>query len=151
MRNILFLALISLSFIACEDVTDPRPVIQGEANAVLFRSNVQAASISNNVISIEGVDLDEVTLQINGDTPGTYEITPNSGNAATFVLEGVTFSTADPEASGLIEIEEITNTYVTGNFYFEAIRSGTDEKLNFSKGVFYRIPFANPTPPEEAE
>lgn len=147
MQKILFLALIALSFIACEDVTDPRPVIQGEVNAILFRSNSQTASVSNGVITIEGSDLDLVTLQIDGDTPGTYEITPNSGNTAAFVLEGVTYSTSSPDASGVIEIEEITNTYVTGNFYFEAIRSGSDETLNFSKGVFYRIPFSTPTPP----
>jgi hypothetical protein len=146
MRKLFFLALISISFMACEDVVDPRPVIQGEANGTLFRSATQVASNSGGNVTIQGANLDILTLEINGNNVGVYEITPNSGNVATFEIEGVVYNTNGPETSGMIEIEEITPLYITGNFFFEARRNGTGESLAFSKGVFYQIPFSTLSP-----
>lgn len=147
MRKIFFLAFISLGIVACEDVVDPSSVIQGEVDQTLFRSNAEAAFNNEGELVIQGSDVNIVTLKTNGDAVGMYEITPNSGNAATFVRDGVSYITSGPDTGGMIEIEEITNAYVTGNFFFEARRNGVGERLNFSKGVFYRIPFSSADAP----
>ena len=144
MRNILYLFVFVILFSACEDVVEPSSIIQGEVNETLFRSNSETAFINEaGELIIQGSNVDAVRLKTNASAVGLYEISPNSGNSASFVSDGNTFITAGPNSGGMIEIEEITNAYVTGNFYFEARRNGVGERLNFSKGTIWRVPFSN--------
>lgn len=151
MRKIFFLALISIAFTACEDVVEPSSVIQGEVDQSLFRSNAEAAFNNEGELIIQGSNIDVVTLKVNSNAVGMYEISPNSGNAATYVRDGSSYITNGPNTGGMIEIEEINEQFVTGNFFFEARRNGVGERLNFSKGVFYQVPFNNAEDPEDID
>mgnify|MGYP005863797793 CR=1 FL=1 len=150
MRKILFLFVFVVAFSACDDVVKPSSIIQGEVNETLFRSNNETAFVNESgELIIQGTNVDAVTLRANANAVGLYEISPGSGNSASFVRDGNTFITAGPNTGGMIEIEEITPAYVTGNFYFEARRNGVGERLNFSKGEFWRVPFGGADLPGE--
>lgn len=151
MRKLLALLLLIFSLSACNNVEDPRPFIQGEVDAVFFRSNDQFANVNNSIITIQGFDFDELKLTIDGLTTGSYNLAPGSGNSASFVREGNTYTTLGTDTSGMIEIEEITPFYITGSFYFEARRNGIGERLNFSKGFFYQIPIVGAGLPGDGE
>lgn len=140
MRKIILVSILLVGIFSCSDVVDPRPVIQGEVDGVLFRSADQAAFNSDGQLVIQGQSIDLLVLTLNNTNEGIYPITATSSTMASFVREGVTYTTAGTETDGMIEIEESTPTYITGNFYFEANRDGGDDRLNFTKGVFYRIP-----------
>ena len=141
MRNILPLLAFIILFSSCDDVVEPSSIIQGEVNETLYRSKAEVAFNNEGELVIQGSNVDVVTLRTNAAEVGMYEISPNSGNAASFVLAGDTYITSGPDTGGMIEIEEITASYVTGNFYFEARRNGVGERLNFAKGNFWRVPF----------
>lgn len=143
MRITLTIALVFILSISCINVEYPRPIIQGEVDAVLFRTNSQNAFIENGVLNIVGSTVDQISLQVSGTSVGVYTISPSSVNSASFVRDGQTYITSGSETGGVIEIEEITSSYVTGNFFFEARRDGSGNRLNFSKGVFYQIPFSS--------
>lgn len=141
MRNFLPLLVTIILFASCDDVVETTSIVQGEVNETLFRSKAEVAFNNEGELIIQGSNVDVVTLRTSAAEVGLYEISPNSGNSASFVLGNDTFITSGPDTGGMIEIEEITSSYVTGNFYFEARRNGVGERLNFAKGNFWRVPF----------
>ena len=140
-RNFLPLLAFVFLFSSCEDVVEPSSIIQGEVNETLYRSKAEVAFNNDGELIIQGSNVDVVTLRTNATEVGLYEISANSGNSASFVLGSDTYITAGPDTGGMIEIEEITPNYVTGNFFFEARKNGVGERLNFAKGNFWRVPF----------
>lgn len=146
MRKLILVLLVLIGIVGCEDVVGPRPVIQGEVDGILFRSTEQAAFVNGNQLILQGQSIDVITITLNNTNVGVYPITANSSTVASFVRDGNTYTTEGTETDGMIEIEESTPLYITGNFYFEANRNG--DRLNVSKGVFYQVPIVGATIPD---
>lgn len=143
MRKIFFLILVSLVAISCDDTELNSPIIQGEVDNQFFRSRAQAVVNDNGQLVIRGSEQDVLTLRVNNVTTGTYNILPNSGNRATFLRDGELFITSGPNTGGEIVIERIDEEGITGNFFFSARLNGVGRMINFSRGVFFNVPFAS--------
>ncbi len=145
MRYLNILLLVVL-FSGCSDtIEDGNETIQGLYNDLFFRSTVSSAHIDQDGrLVIEGSSTETVRLQVARPEVGTYEITADNDNQATFGLDSQIFITQGENTGGQIEIEKITENSVTGNFFFDARLNGVGERLNFQKGVFFEVPFEEP-------
>lgn len=150
----MFLSLMALGLISCgDDVETNNPIIQGEVNGQVFRTNeVTASETDNGGLQISGRSLDRVRLRTSASSVGIYNVEGN-GNQARFTRDGEDYTASGDGAEGIIEIEKVENGEVSGNFYFNAKLEGSEEVLNFSRGVFFGVPITNFTPeePEEPE
>ena len=145
MRYIFFL-LISILLSSCSDnIEDNNQNIQGEFNDVFFQSVTSNAYIDENgYLIIQGSSSATVRLQVENAEVGVYEILDSNNNQAFFGLNSQLFVTEGENTGGMIEIENINENSVTGNFYFDARLNGVGERLNFQKGVFFEVPFEDP-------
>jgi len=146
MRNVLIL-LIGILMSGCSDsIEDNLQNIQGEYNGVFFRSKAASAHIDDNgYLIIEGSTTETLKLQVENPDVGVYDILDSNNNEGFFITQdSQLYVTEGENTGGKIEIEEITDNSVTGNFYFDARLNGVGERLNFQKGVFFEVPFENP-------
>jgi len=144
MRYIFFL-LITILFSSCSDsIEDSDQTIQGEYNDIFFRSEASNAFIDENGhLIIEGSSTETLRLQVENPEVGVYEILDTNNNEAFFGLDAQLFVTEGENTGGRIEIENINDNSVTGNFFFDARLNGVGERLNFQKGVFFGVPFGD--------
>ncbi len=145
---------MALGLISCgDDIETNNPIIQGEVNGQVFRTGDVSASITNNDgLQISARSLDRVRLRTSASSVGIYNVEDN-GNQARFTRDGVNYTASGEGAEGIIEIEKVENGEVSGNFYFNAELEGSEEVINFSRGVFFGVPITNSTPeePEDPE
>lgn len=141
MRKLLFLFLVSLVAVSCDDTELNTPVIQGEVDNQFYRSRAQAAVDDNEKLIIRGSELDVISLRVNGNTPGVYPITSTSNTVATFLRDGQLFVTSGPNTGGEIVIDKKDEFGVSGSFFFNARLNGVGRMITFSRGVFFDIPF----------
>ena len=145
MRYIFFLLIAVLLSSCSDDIEDSNQTIQGEYNDIIFRSASSSAHIDENgYLIIEGSSTETVRLQVENPEVGVYEILDSNNNEAFFGLDSQLFVTEGENTGGRIEIEDISDNSVTGNFFFEARLNGVGERLNFDKGVFFGVPFEDP-------
>ncbi|MDQ7916268.1 DUF6252 family protein [Mesonia sp. MT50] len=151
MRNSFLLALLSLFMMSCgDDVETNTPSIQGEVEDVFFRSSTSTAAINDDgSVTLTGTSSDEtVTLKVSDYEVGTYMIQGNAANEATFEdFNGVLYLTGE-DGEGKIEVTRVENGTLSGEFYFNALKNGVGDTINFSKGSFFDVPVTNPTPPD---
>ena len=142
----IYLLFISILFSSCSDnIEDNKQTIQGEYNGVFFRSKASSAQIDENgYLIIEGSDRGTVRLQVENPEVGVYEILNSNNNEGFFGLDSQAYITDGENTGGRIEIENISDNSVTGNFFFDAKLNGVGENLNFQKGIFFEVPFENP-------
>ena len=93
------------------------------------------------ILIIEGSARETVILQVESPEVGIYDITASNNNQALFAVDSQLYLTEGESTGGTIEIESINDGSVSGNFFFDARLNGLGERLNFNKGVFFRIPF----------
>ena len=144
MRFFQFL-LVLIVFYGCSDtIEDNDQSMQGLYDDVVFRSNVASAFVNENGhLVIEASSTETIKLQVEAAQTGIYEISNDNNNKVTFNLNSKSYITEGENTGGSIEIEKITDSSVSGSFFFNARLNGTGEKLNFQKGVFFNIPFTN--------
>ncbi|MDR9401350.1 MAG: DUF6252 family protein [Psychroflexus sp.] len=139
--------IILLSFLlsgCSDDLGKKNQVLQGLYNDFYFRSETVSAQINENGFLVIQAESDRtVTLQVENAETGVYEITATNNNQATFNDGSSIFITEGEDTGGRIEIEQITNNSVFGNFFFNAKANGQGEVLNFQKGVFLEVPIEN--------
>ena len=145
MRYLNILLLVVL-FSSCSDnIEDGNETMQGLYNDLFFRSTVTSAHIDQDGrLIIEGSSSATVRLQIEQPEVGVYDITADNDNQALFTIDSQLFITEGENTGGRIEIENITENSVSGNFFFDARLNGVGERLNFQKGVFFEVPFEEP-------
>jgi hypothetical protein len=150
MRYIFFF-LVAVLLSNCSDtIEDSNQTIQGEYNNIFFRSEASSAHIDENgYLIIEGSSTETVRLQVENPEVGVYEILDSNNNEAFFGLDSQLFITEGENTGGRIEIEDISDNSVTGNFFFDARLNGVGERLNFDKGVFFGVPFEDPNSDED--
>lgn len=135
----------------CEDIQDNTPALQSEIDGDFFRAN--DAIVQPNAdgsFTIRGFSSDEVlTLHIWRAKKGEYIVgAEDDRNWATFQdFNGNLYST-NPLGEGKIVLTDKCVTcptgFLTGTFTFRAIIAGVDT-LDFSRGVFFEVPFSNQT------
>lgn len=143
MRNLFFLFLVSLVAVSCDDTELNTPIIQGEVDGQFYRSRAQAVVDDEGKLVIRGSEFDVLTLRINGNSPGVYPITSNSNSRATFLRDGQLFITSGPNTGGEIVVDKVDEFGVSGSFFFNARLNGVGRMINFSRGVFFDVPFLN--------
>ncbi|MDT0294101.1 DUF6252 family protein [Mesonia ostreae] len=150
MRNYLLLVLLSLFAMSCgDDIETNSPSIQGEVDDIFFRSNSSSATVNEDgSVTLIGESASEiVTLKISDYEVGTYNIQGNAANEATYEdYNGVLYLTGE-NGEGKIEVTRINNGTLSGEFYFNALKNGVGDTINFSKGSFFYVPVANPSTP----
>ena len=138
----------------CEDLQDNNPALQAirDGNDI-WRAFYYAVDIDFGGFLIEGGnDLEVIQLVTSSDGAGVYNLGGESPNVAIFRdANGVVYSTAnapDPSVSvyptdGQVIVETVINTEpktIIGTFWFNAYTADGLNYINFSEGVFYKVP-----------
>ncbi len=135
---------LALTFLACEDTEFNSPAFEGLLNSEFWDATEMAAIRNDNgSVTINATLGNEiVALRFESATAGTYDLGLNSANVARYAQgEEPIFSTGRERGAGVIVVEEITNTYLTGTFNFQAIQSGTNAETIMQEGTFFQVPF----------
>lgn len=154
MQKFISLIFLALVFTSCgDDIEFNSPAVQGQKDGNLWRAEFFAADIDFGGFLVEGgINLERVQLVTQVDARGTYQLGGNAPNRALFKdAQGVVYSTANaPDesvtlfpASGQIIVEDISNTEpktISGTFWFFAYTADGLNSVNFSQGVFHKIP-----------
>lgn len=154
MRQFIIIAFTFFLFSGCGDEIEfNSPAVQGNKDGDLWRAEFYAADIDFGGFLVEGgIGLERVQLVTRVDRRGTYMLGGNGPNRALFKdAQGVVYSTAnEPDESlslypptGVIIVEDIEQTEpktISGTFWFYAYTADGLNTVNFSQGVFYKIP-----------
>jgi hypothetical protein len=151
MKNLILIPTLVLAtvFTGCtgDDITPTAGVINCNLDGSTWESSEAYAAVSEGLINISGLkDGNLLTITIDNDTEGEYDLGEGSGNAAAYNLSGAANSYVShiPKGKGTISVTEIDNVNetVSGTFEFTAILSNDDgEKLKIKNGHFEKIPF----------
>ena len=146
MKRILFVLLLALSIVSCEDIQENTPAMQGSVENVLFRATDARAAViqgSGGIYLIEGVTEDErMTIRLPEIGADYYDVAVNREAYATYIDEnGVEYNTY-PFGDGEIILTEFNTTggkRVTGTFKFTMTNDGIDT-LYVERGIFFEVP-----------
>jgi len=156
MKKFASLLLLFVAFTSCsEDIRRNSPALQGLKDNMSWRSAGTTATVSHNGhITITGSrQLETLILKTNSTSEATYTLGTTQQKNATFIrtsgLEETVYMTGDEGlGDGEIVIEEYDseNMTVTGTFRFNAVNHDGDveDVVNFTSGVFYKIPVVPP-------
>ncbi|MDC7997236.1 DUF6252 family protein [Gilvibacter sediminis] len=144
MQRIALFALLVFALFSCEDVRDNNAIIQGNANDVFLKGGAVATRFDDGTVVINGsADGEELTITLTSAAVGTYAFGPGSANGAVFMdASGESYSTATALGNGEANISESSSTdnTITGTFNFNAHTFALQDTLNFSRGVFFKVP-----------
>ncbi|MGB1307771.1 MAG: DUF6252 family protein [Oceanihabitans sp.] len=154
MKKIFILAVTALFMASCSnDVEFNTPALQGDKDGDMWKADFYNASVNSDgqLVINGGKGQEEVFLTISSTSVGTYTLGDGSANKAQFFnpqeLEFSTNNNPDPSiqvypAGGEIIINEYnaSSNKITGTFWFNAFSETGLNGVNFSQGVFYRIP-----------
>jgi hypothetical protein len=154
MKKIFVLALTIFTVVSCgDDIEFNSPAMQGKKDGDNWKALSYSADIDYGGFIIEGEDnFGTVQLITSDDTRGTFELGDGSTSEAIYIDDnGLVYSTAfDPDpslslypADGQIIIEDIENTdpkTILGSFWFNAYSEDGLNVVNFSQGIFYKVP-----------
>jgi len=153
MKNFLFLLLIALIVVSCDDSEINHFSMQANIDDEFYKSSDArgVVGVDGNIIIEGSTQLESLTLQLSDLAEGTYNIGrgfPNSGTYRDF--DGNLYQT-DTNSSGLVTISKVdrVNKTLTGTFHFSAILPEIDT-VYVSKGVLYKVAYdggdvGNPT------
>ncbi len=150
MRRFTIILITLLSISGCQDdIQDNSPTVQGILNGnILWRADSRRVFINaENFTVIEGENGDgRLRLVLPFLDVGTYVLGSSSSARATFLANGVLYSTENDGigspvyvSDGEIVIENISNGNVTGTFKFNAYDASGQLVVNFIDGVIFNI------------
>ncbi|KRD11113.1 hypothetical protein ASE21_05195 [Flavobacterium sp. Root901] len=147
-----FLSFIFLLTSCTEDVKFNNPAFQTLKNNVFWRAQTYKAYFgANGTVIVEGsLGYENVILQTASSSEQTFVLGVNDVSKAsyenTLPAESASFSTGTNIGNGQIVITDYdtdTNT-ISGTFKFNAVNEDESDtenpKINFTEGVFYKIP-----------
>jgi len=148
MRKLLLIFISVFTFISCSTIEDNSPALQGVRDTVLLRtSDSRAFFDADGGLSIRGERGAEIISFQIGDQAQT-QITfggQNNNNIASYTnQEGSVFTTASPQANGVLDFTINTDNTITGDFNFTAFTPSLSETVVFSKGVIFQVPILTP-------
>ncbi len=150
MKGFFRILLLVLILWSCgDDLQDNTPSIQGIQNGeFLWKASGYDVQSSGGLTSITA-STSTSTLQLNMPSlsVGTYTLNSSSSASATFLEEGVLYSTLNDGvgspvfvSDGMIIIESLSGNTITGTFMFNAYDASGQLVMNFIDGVIFRIP-----------
>jgi len=146
-----FITFLLLLTSCTEDVKFNNPAFQTLKDNIFWRGNNYHAEVSTNgVFIIEGsLGYEKISFQLQEPTEKTYVLGIDNNSKAIYknTLSGqeAEFTTGQGKGSGQIVITEYNTVErtISGTFKFNAINvdvSAEKQKINFTEGVFYKIP-----------
>jgi len=154
MKKLWTVVVFATLLFGCEDLQDNNPALQAIKHGnEIWKATYYASDIDFGGFLIEGgQNLEIIQLVTSNDAPGVYNLGGDSPNVAIFRdANGVVYSTAnapDPSISiyptdGQIIVDDVVNTdpkTLIGTFWFHAYTADGFNYINFSEGVFYKVP-----------
>ncbi len=146
------LAVICLFLTSCTtDIEINDPALQAKIDGELFRSAIKKAVIyEDGTLVISGsADDQSISFSVVSPKTGTYKTAQQAINKASFQASSIEFVSKEGETDGTVEITEISNNEISGNFHFKDLKDEHGNSMNFSDGWFYRLPLENASKEEE--
>ncbi len=146
------LAVFCLIFTSCStDIEINNPALQAKIDGEIFRSSIKKAIIyEDGTLVISGsADDKSISFTTSATKVGTYKMAQQSVNTVSFKKNQEEFISKEGETDGIVNITEIHNNEISGNFYFNDLKDENGNSMNFSDGWFYRIPLENGVIQEE--
>ncbi|XDZ53234.1 hypothetical protein FlaCF_0282 [Flavobacterium tructae] len=155
MKKIISLVLLFFIVSACsEDIKFNNPAFQSLKENVFWRATTYNAynSVSGGIVIEGDLGFEKVVLKVPNTGVQTYALgrdniaTANYSN--TQPSQSYSFSTGTDRGDGLIVITEFNaeNKTISGTFKFNALNEDKKDtekpKINFTEGVFYKIPIS---------
>ncbi|MFL0353492.1 DUF6252 family protein [Xanthomarina sp. GH4-25] len=154
MKKLFVLTLTLLTVLSCgDDIEFNSPAMQGKKDGANWKALSYSADIDYGGFIIEGIDnFGTVQLITSSDSRGTFELGEGNSSEAIYIDDqGLVYSTAnnpDPSislypADGQIVVDDIDNgdpKSILGTFWFNAYTEDGLQVVNFSKGIFYKVP-----------
>ena len=150
MKRFFSILFIGLLFWSCgDDLQDNTPSIQGIQNGEILWKATGYTVQNNGGITTITATTNASTMQLNipSLSVGTYDISSSSSASATFSEDGIFYSTQNDGvgspvyvSDGMIDIESLGNSSITGTFMFNAYDASGQLVMNFIDGVIFRIP-----------
>ncbi len=139
----LFMAVACLIFSSCStDVQINNPALQAKVDGELFRTVSKKAMIyDDGTLVISGSEGDKaISFTISSTKMGTYKISQETLSKVSFQKDQTKFVAQQGESTGEVNIIEINNNEISGNFYFKNLKDSNGNSSNFNNGWFYRVP-----------
>lgn len=144
MQRIALFALVVFTLFSCEDIQDNNAIIQGNADDVFLKGGAVATRFDDGTVVIAGsTDSEELNITLTSAAIGSYAFGSGSPNGAVFTdASGESFSTATALGNGeaIISESNSTDNTISGTFTFNAHTFALQDTLNFSRGVFFKVP-----------
>ncbi len=140
------LAVICLIFTSCTtDIEINDPALQTKIDGEIFRSSIKKATIyDDGTMIISGSNGDKsISFTITSTKTGTYKLAQNTVNKVSFLKNQSKFISKEGETQGTVQVSEIYNNEISGNFQFKNLKDDKGNVMNFSDGWFYKIPIEN--------
>ncbi|MBP2831741.1 hypothetical protein J8281_06025 [Aquimarina sp. U1-2] len=137
------LAIYCLIFTSCStDVEINDPSLQAKIDGQLFRSlSKKAVLYDDGTLVISGSEGDKsISFTLSTTKTGSYKIGQETLSQVSFQKEQTKFVAQQGETVGEVNITEIHNNEISGNFYFENLKNNNGSTSNFQNGWFYRLP-----------
>ncbi|WP_378179011.1 DUF6252 family protein [Aquimarina sp. SS2-1] len=148
------IAVICLLFNSCTtDVEFNTPGLQATIDGKLFRPDIRKAIIHDDgtLVIVGNTGTESISFTTSSTNVGTYRLESQAINKVSFEEDNVKFISEDGISNGQIEITEIHNNQVSGNFYFEDLKGSNGQSKSFRNGWFYKLPIENFVPEVEEE
>jgi len=162
MKKIIILFLVTITLCGCtQEVTFNNPSVQGTKDNYFWRAQTFSATINtvNNTVVLEA-DSQFETLTLKMPLPGATDIYPitsvlgtGSASEATFSYiengQNLFYSTGSNAEDGQIILKEYDpiNKTISGTFRFNSFNlvnnPSVNPIVNFTQGVFYKVPVLN--------
>ena len=147
MKRLLPLIALFLAALSCSnDLEFNNPALQGNKNYDFWQADkIQAILLEDGGIKITGINRNETLILLISDfETQSYNLKESRINSAEFRdNESKTFSTLNGgDGSIVIDNYDTVEMTITGSFTFNSY-SSDGNLVNFSKGIFYKIPIEN--------
>ncbi len=151
-KTTLLLFLICLILSSCTtDIELNSPGLQATIDGKLFRPDIRKAIIHDDgtLVIVGNTGTESISFTTSSTDVGTYRL--QQINKVSFEKNDIKFISEDGISNGQIVITEIYDNLVSGNFYFENLKSTNGKSMSFQNGWFYRLPIENFVPEIEEE
>ncbi len=148
------LAVFCFIFTSCStDIEINDPALQTKIDGEIFRSSIKSAVIyEDGTLVISGTAGEKsISFSTSATQVGSYKTSQQTVQKIRFKKDQEEFNSKEGETEGTVNITEIHNNEISGNFYFNNLKDEHGNTTSFSDGWFYKIPLENGVIEEEQE
>ena len=154
MKRLFVLILTLLTVWSCNDeIKFNTPAVQGKKDGVFWRATFYSVNFNTGgrIVISGSNNIETISFTVPNIEVNTYWLGRGSSSKAEFLdSEEILYSTnSDPDpsfslypADGELIIDQITESTISGTFWFNAYSSSGLETVNFSQGVLFDIPYS---------